>query len=127
MWVWVSGGVYKNWCLNALEGSFALNLTILGVTTYHIIISGGNQLAVGYASIALVTFIRIFVYQLGNVTGITQYTRRKNSKQKSMSSRSKVEPPGIGSLPDCLINPGEYQQPFYTLHPTEKVTENRGG
>ena len=36
MWAWVSGGVYKNWCLDALEGLFALNLTILGVATYHI-------------------------------------------------------------------------------------------
>ena len=26
VWTWVSGGVYKNWCLDALEGSFALNL-----------------------------------------------------------------------------------------------------
>ena len=24
-------GVYKNWCLDALEGSFVLNLIILGV------------------------------------------------------------------------------------------------
>ena len=28
LWAWVSGGVYKNWCLDALEGSFMLNLTI---------------------------------------------------------------------------------------------------
>ena len=33
LWDWVSHGVYQNWCLDALEGSFALNLTILGVTT----------------------------------------------------------------------------------------------
>ena len=26
LWAWVSGGVYKNWCLDALEGSFVLNL-----------------------------------------------------------------------------------------------------
>ena len=79
LWAWVSGGVYRNWCLDALEGSFALNLIILGVATYHIKISGGNQLAVGYASvsIALVTFIGIFVYQLASVTGIVQYLRMK--------------------------------------------------
>ena len=29
LWAWVSGGVYKNWCLNAQEGSFILNLIIL--------------------------------------------------------------------------------------------------
>ena len=25
LWAWVSGGVYKTWCLDALEGSFTLN------------------------------------------------------------------------------------------------------
>ena len=29
LWAWVSGGVYKNWCLDALEGSFAVNLIML--------------------------------------------------------------------------------------------------
>ena len=34
-WAWISGGVCKNWCLDALEGSFALNLIILvGATMY---------------------------------------------------------------------------------------------
>ena len=33
LWAWVSGGVYKNWCLDALKGSFALNLIILGAAT----------------------------------------------------------------------------------------------
>ena len=28
VWAWVSGGVHKNWCLDALEGLFALNLII---------------------------------------------------------------------------------------------------
>ena len=40
-----------------------------------------------------------------------------------------MEPSGIGSLPDHLIKPVEYQQSFYTLHataePTEKVTEEQ--
>ena len=26
VWAWVSGGVYKNWCLDVLEGSFAFKL-----------------------------------------------------------------------------------------------------
>ena len=66
LWAWVSGGVYKNWCLDALEGSFTLNLTILSATTYYIKHSGGNQLAVGYASviIALATFIGILAYHI---------------------------------------------------------------
>ena len=66
LWAWVSGGVYKNWCLDALEGSFTLNLIILGVATYHIKLSGGNQLAVGYTSISitLVTFIGILAYHI---------------------------------------------------------------
>ena len=78
-WAWVSGGVYRNWCLDALECSFALNLIILVGATSYVHHSGGNQLAVGYTSVsvALVTFIGIFVFQLANVTGITQYLKRK--------------------------------------------------
>ena len=66
LWAWVSGGVYKNWCLDALEGSFTLNLTILSATTYYVNCSGGNQLAVGYTSvtIALATFIGILCYHI---------------------------------------------------------------
>ena len=66
LWAWISGGVYRNWCLNALEGSFALNLIILAAALYHVKLSGGNQLAVGYTSvtIALVTFIGILVYHI---------------------------------------------------------------
>ena len=36
LWAWVSGGVYKDWCLDALEGSFTLNLIILFGTTMYI-------------------------------------------------------------------------------------------
>ena len=66
LWTWVSGGVYKNWCLDALEGSFTLNLTILGAATYYVNHSGGNQLAVGYTSvsIAFATFIGILCYHI---------------------------------------------------------------
>ena len=39
LWTWVSGGVYRNWCLDALEGSFALNLTILAAATYYMLIN----------------------------------------------------------------------------------------
>ena len=66
VWAWISGGVYRNWCLDALEGSFALNLIILIGATYHVNHSGGNQLAVGYTSvsIALVTFVCILTYHV---------------------------------------------------------------
>ena len=72
LWAWVSGGVYKNWCLDALEGSFVLNLIILVGTTMYINIitannrSGEDQLAVSYTSvtIALVTFIAILAYHI---------------------------------------------------------------
>ena len=88
VWTWVSGVVYKNWCLNALEGSFALNLIILTASTLYTMYTScskrsqlvkGNTLAVGYTSvsIALATFIGILGFQLGNVTGITQYLKRK--------------------------------------------------
>ena len=66
LWAWICGGVYKNWCLDALEGSFVLNLTILGAATHYVSHSGGNQLAVGYTSviIALATFIGILFYHI---------------------------------------------------------------
>ena len=72
MWAWVSGGVYRNWCLDALEGSFALNLIILVGATFYVNHSYRNQLVVGYTSvsIALATFIGILGFQLANVTGI---------------------------------------------------------
>ena len=66
LWAWVSGGVYKNWCLDALEGSFVLNLIILGAATYYVDQINGNKLAIGYTSvtIALVTFIAILAYHI---------------------------------------------------------------
>ena len=65
-WAWVSGGVYRNWCLDALEGSFALNLIILVGATFYVNHTKGNQLAVGHTSvsIALVTFIGILTYHI---------------------------------------------------------------
>ena len=66
LWASVSGGVYKNWCLDVLEGSFMLNLTVLAAATYHVNHSRGDQRAVGYTSvsIALATFIGILVYHI---------------------------------------------------------------
>jgi len=74
MWAWISGGVYRRWCLNVLEGSFALNLIVLVGATYYVRIAKGNsfsqlmdaQVAVGNTSvfIAFVTFIGILGFQL---------------------------------------------------------------
>ena len=78
LWAWASHGVYKNWCLDALEGSFVLNLIILVGATMYINIAFladplkseenelAHQLAVGYASvsIALVSFIGILAYHI---------------------------------------------------------------
>ena len=66
LWAWVSGGVYRNWRLDALEGSFALNLIMLVGATYYVKLTEGNQLAVGYTSvtIALITFIGILAYHI---------------------------------------------------------------
>ena len=69
LWTLVSGGVYKNWYLDALEGSFVLNLIILVGATYHVNHSGVNQLTVGYTSvsISLVTFTCILAYHIFQV------------------------------------------------------------
>ena len=74
LWAWVSGGVYKNWCLDALEGSFVLNLIILVGATYHVKLTYvkdhvkfvENVLTVGYTSISIVlrTFIGILAYHI---------------------------------------------------------------
>ena len=66
VWAWVSGGVSRNWCLDALEGSFALNLIILVGATFYVNHSYRNQLAVGYTlvSIAFITFIGILAYHI---------------------------------------------------------------
>ena len=92
LWAWSSGGVYKNNYLNALEGSFALNLIILAGSPLYVNHSGGNQLAVGlYTSvtIALITFIGIIAFQLADMTSITQCLRKKyiDLKRRRMVNR----------------------------------------
>ena len=98
LWAWVSGGVYKNWCLDALEGSFALNLIMLGVATYHIKLSGGNQLAVGYTSVSitLVTFIAILAYhifQQVRQTKLWKKVPKLNLKFNKLNSKKAVNNP----------------------------------
>ena len=127
LWAWVSGGIYKNWCLDALEGSFALNLIILAAATFYVNHSVGNQFAVGYTSvsIALATFIGILAFQLANVTGVTQYCKRKYTTLKLAirnQAEVEVEPLDNDLLPDRLINPEEYEPPFHTPHATAEPT-----
>ena len=118
LWAWVSGGVYRSWCLDALEGSFVLNLIILvGTTMYtnQVRHSEGSQVAVGYTSvsIALATFIGILVLQLSNVTGVARYLKRKCTALKRCVipiRDGEIETDSdTDSLPDRLINAGEYE------------------
>ena len=96
VWAWISGGVYKNWCLDALEGSFALNLIVLGVATYHVQLSGGDQLVVGYTSvsIALVTFIGILAYHIFQQVRHTKLWKKVckvNMKLKKWKTKQRVD------------------------------------
>ena len=133
MWAWVSGGVYRKWCLDALEGSFALNLIILATSTmytYHLNYSQEVQLAVGYTSvfIALATFTGILAVQLANVTGIAQYLKRKCVAIRRLHHvEVKVESSDIDTLPDRLVNPGEYEPLLDTPeeHMTAEQTEQK--
>ena len=120
LWAWVSGGVYKNWCLDALEGSFALNLIILVGATSYVKFSQGNQLAVGYTSvsIALATFIGVLVFQLANALGIIRCLKRKCATvTEAIRNQAEEDVTSLtGYLPDRLINPAEYEPPFNTPH-----------
>ena len=104
LWAWVSHGVYKNWCLDALEGSFTLNLIILvGTTMYINITNGRNQVkqAVGYTSvfIAFVTFIGILVYH------IFQQLRHTKLWKKMPKLNLKLNTPNTTPAVNNLNNP----------------------
>ena len=131
------GLVYKNWCLDALEGSFALNLIILVGATFYVSKSKGNQLpvvenqlVVGYisVSIAFATFIGILVFQLANLTGIDQYLKRKCAAV-AIQNQAEAEVGSLDddSLPDRLVIPEEYAPPFHTqqghVGPTRRANE----
>ena len=130
IWAWTSGGVHKNWCLDALEGSFVLNLIILAAsTTYtnHVSRAEGSQLVVGYTSVSIVlaTFIGILAVQLSNVTGITQCLKRKCAALKRCiipirGGEIEIDS-DTDSLPDRLINPGKYEP---LLHTAAVLTES---
>ena len=116
---WLSGGVYRNWCLDALECSFALNLITLVGATFYVNHSHASQLVVGYTSvsIAFATFVCIVAFQLVNATGLTRYLNRKcpalNITIRNLHTEAEVRSP-TGSLPDRLINPEECQQLLHT-------------
>jgi len=132
VWAWVSGGVYRNWHLDALEGTFALNLIILAastmyINTYHVSPSESDQLVLGYTSvsIAFATFIGILVFHVANVTGIAHYLKMKCTIKNAHQTEAELEPPDVDSLPDRLVNPARYEPPFYTpqRHTTAEPTE----
>ena len=133
VWAWLSGGVYRKWCLDALEGSFALNLIILATSTmytYHLDYSQEVQLAVGYTSvsIALATFTGILTVQLANVTGISQYLERKCvAIRRVRHIQAEMQSSDIDTLPDRLVNPGEYEPLLDTPeeHKTAEQTEEK--
>ena len=128
LWAWISGGVYRNWRLDALEGSFALNLIILVGASFYVKRAEGTHLAVGYTSvsIAFVTFIGILIFHLTNVTSITQCLKRKCAAVANRNGHQvevEVEPVDDGSLPDRLMNPGEYEPLFHTPSTTAEQAE----
>ena len=128
-WAWVSGGIYKNWCLDALECSFALNLIVLIGATFYVKFSQRSQLAVGYTSvsIAFATFVGVNVFQLANALGIIRYLKRRctalTEAIRNQAETDITSPPGY--LPDRLINPEEYEPPHSTPHGhiTSETTE----
>ena len=73
---------------------------------YQVGHSDGTQLATGYTSvsIAFATFIGILAFQLANVTGVTQYFKRMCAANGKIEVQSDSD-----SLPDRVINPGEYE------------------
>ena len=127
LWAWSSGGVYQNSYLDALEGSFALNLVILAGSTMYVNLSGGNQLAVGYTSVtlALVTFIGILAFQLSDVSGLTQCLKRKYTSRRLGQTQAEVESESDADpLPDRLINPNGYE-PLSQEHRVAEPTESK--
>ena len=133
VWAWLNGGVYRSWCFDALEGSFVLNLIILVGATFFVKLTGGDQLAVGYTSvsIAFATFIGILAFQLANVTGTGQYMKNKCAAvaiRNVHQAETEVEPQDNDSLPDRLLNPGQYEPPFHTpqQNAAAEPTENEG-
>ena len=62
-------------------------------STVYVNYSGGNQLAVGYTSvtIALVTFIGFLVFQLADVTGITECLKKKYNNLRDTQWQTDIQ------------------------------------
>ena len=106
VWAWVSGGVYRNWCLDALESSFALNLITLAAATFYVNQSRGNQLAVGYTSIiiALVTFIGILAYHIFQQLRHTKLWKKVPKLNPEFNRQNIVE---VANVPADNLTPRE--------------------
>ena len=78
VWAWVSHGIYKTWCLDALEGSKPDHPSWCHLLYFNQ--SRGSQLAIGYTSvsIALATFIGIIAYHIFQQLRHTNYKLLKN-------------------------------------------------
>ena len=130
IWAWVCGGVYRNWCFDALEGSFALNLIILAASTmytHHVSHSKDQLVGSISVSIALATFVGILTFQLLRVTGIAPYLKRKCTAvatRNVLTAGAEMMSP-TDALPDRLVNPSEYERPLNTSqqHATAEPTE----
>ena len=126
LWAWASGGVYKNWYLDALEGSFALNLTILAAAAYYVQLSGGNQLAVGYTSvsIALATFIGILAYHIFQQVRLTKLWKKipkLNLEFKELNTKQTADNPNNPiNDPTESVNLDQLREPWLEdlLQPT---------
>ena len=137
MWAWSGGGIYKNWCLDALEGLFALNLIILAAAIMYMNVSNGNRVVVGYTfiSVAFTTFLGILAFHLADATGIVQYLNRKyralrrsiRLMRRHVHQVEEQEEYDIDTLPDRLINPVEYEPPFSNAqeHAIDEQTESK--
>ena len=136
IWAWICGGVYRNWCLDALEGSFALNLIILAASTmysHHVSHSKDQLVGSISVSIALATFIGILTFQLLSVTGIASYLKRKCTAvatRNAFTAGAEMMSP-TDTFPDRLVNPSEYERPLNTSQqratpePTEEQLINK--
>ena len=130
IWAWICGGVYRNWCLDALEGSFALNLIILAASTmytHHVSHSKDQLVGSISVSIALATFVGILTFQLLSVTGIASYLKRKCTAvatRNVFTAGAEIMSP-TDAFPDRLVNPSEYERPLNTSqqHATAEPTE----
>ena len=114
LWAWVSGGVYRNWCLDALEGSFALNLIILVGATYFIKLSRENTLAVGYTSVslALITFIGILIYHIFQQVKHTKLSKRIPKLNLGFANKMRLRKQSVNKL----ANSPKKAEDFSRLH-----------